>query len=184
MQTHLFCIGAASGMSDVVEHTLAYAYSLRGMRYATTTCRPPPGDGSPFWPVDGPPPEVSLLQKIGACCCAGFINLVRRNAGLPVPQGTGDAWPGGTMAWWQAFADDKLRILQTGALLLRKWRSDDDPGHVAIVYHVIDQSHVAILHCHPDAGMVECELVTTECVSAYYDRSVAPHIWLHTHAPS
>jgi len=105
-------------------------------------------------------PDVSIIQQSG-CNCAGLINLIHLSRGLTVP-GTlrNDYYAGGTYSWYEYLNGiSALEPINTdseytsGSLLIRKYRSPDDQGHLAILYTTGKLLEQKLLHCYPGAGI-------------------------------
>ncbi len=117
----------------------------------------------PFWSAEGPEVSLEEVQK-GHANCAGLLNLICRKYGLPIPGSkTKDYYAGGTVAWWTFFETegnlqpfDIEKEYPMGTILLRKYRSVEDQGHIAIVcekdkiIHSWPETGVAIADIQPD----------------------------------
>lgn len=126
---------------------------------------------APFYCKRIPPIEEI---KANGCNCAGLINLLHLSRGLSVPGVTeGEYYAGGTYLWFE-YLDAKSLLepvsmdkkYPAGSLLLRKYRSPKDQGHLAVVYTGGVLRDQKLLHCHPDAG------ITLD------DRVMESHMWL------
>jgi len=93
--------------------------------------------------------------------CAGLINLLQLSRNLPIPGvHINHLYAGGTYIWFE-YLDaigalipiDTSASYPVGSLLVRKYRSPEDQGHVAVLYTsgpLLDQQ---LLHSYPDAGI-------------------------------
>lgn len=133
------------------------------------------GDHGPFWAFNGPLPSRDQLEE-EHMNCAGFLNLVCRGLGVPIPGAIkADFYAGGTHAWY-VYLQQKgvLRpfgswgIYPPGTLLLRRYVSEEDQGHLAI-YMGPD----SIVHSWPEKG---------SCVDTiqpdYYEFVCLPQDWM------
>jgi hypothetical protein len=142
---------------------LDYAASLVGIPYrwwdpAVSCC----DTTGPFWAGAGGIGEVRLEEiQRGHLNCAGFLNVLCRRAGLKIP-GAREAhfWAGGTGLWWQHFEEsgrmepyDPAANYPPGTILLRKYYSEEDQGHIAVIYAGGGDSS-QIIHCWPEKGVV------------------------------
>lgn len=136
---------------------LSYAKSFLGIPYRwwnpmVSCCE----NTGPFWACEGPEVPLEEVQK-GHMCCAGLLNLVCRKFGLEIP-GAKDLhiYAGGTGLWWDFFEEtDRLQPFDPSVsypkatLLLRKYKSEEDQGHIAIC-----MGEDLILHSWPEKGVV------------------------------
>ena len=97
----------------------------------------PKEDNSPFWKLNKPTPNISLLKKKGMCC-TGLTNLVRRHLNLRVPGGR-SIYVGTTSAWYNYLrAKKRLQKINfskqypKGTLLIQNFNPKDQ-GHVGIL---------------------------------------------------
>jgi hypothetical protein len=105
-------------------------------------------------------PDVQTIQSSG-CNCAGLINLLQLSRGLPVPGvKTEMYYAGGTYVWFDYLESvgaleplDTGKSYPAGSMLLRKYRSPEDQGHVAVLYTGGPLLTQQLLHCYPDAGI-------------------------------
>lgn len=105
-------------------------------------------------------PDSSIIQSSG-CNCAGLINLLQLSKGLMVPGvQSGAYYAGGTYVWFDFLEDievlepiDYQKEYPAGSLLLRKYRSPEDQGHLAVLYSSGILLEQKLLHCYPDAGI-------------------------------
>jgi hypothetical protein len=70
--------------------------------------------------------------------CAGFVNLLCRLAGTPIPGAREESYyAGGTGAWF-VFLEPVLQtynpktVYPVGSLFLRRYRTEEDQGHLAV----------------------------------------------------
>lgn len=113
------------------------------------------GDTAPFWNSNTPPPSSNRIHAEGLNC-AGFINLICRNCGIPIPGlEEGDFYAGGTWFWFQFLHSQNALVpienwekLESGTLLLKDYESVDYQGHVGIVVGN------KFAHCIPERGVV------------------------------
>jgi hypothetical protein len=105
-----------------------------------------------FWSANGKPPSAAEIKASGkSIVCSGLTNLMRRKVGFSIPglngnipgQENWDLWkknPGGTGAWYH-YLNQHGRLIKfnskqkypLGTLLLQKWKSLNQQGHVAVV---------------------------------------------------
>lgn len=103
------------------------------------------GDGPPPWSDDSAPlPSLSeIVHRGGFCAAVG--NILRRRAGLDVPDDPdypGPDWDGGVRAWYRHYysksmwVEDRLASggLQDGDVLLSEYQSPAAQGHWAVYY--------------------------------------------------
>lgn len=140
---------------------LSYAKSFLGIPYrwwnpAVSCC----DNTGPFWAAEGE--EVPLNEVVkGHVNCAGLLNLICRKFRIEIPGSTScHFYAGGTVSWWSYF--DTLQILEpfepakeypVGSILLRKYRSEEDQGHIAIVCEGLK-----IIHAWPDTGVAIADI--------------------------
>lgn len=113
---------------------------------------------APFYCNTLPPIEKIKQQGL---CCAGLINLAQNYRGGSVPGvATNDYYAGGTYAWAEHLESknslERINLEKTyskGSLLLRKYRSPEDQGHLAILYTSGVLANQQIIHCYPDGGV-------------------------------
>ena len=122
------------------------------------------GDHGPFWAFNGPLPSRDQLEE-GQMNCAGFLNLVCRGLGVTIPGVVkADFYAGGTHAWY-VYLQQKgvLKVFSTwgvypkGTLLLRRYVSEEDQGHLAIYMGPAAsalgmQGPNSIVHSWPEKG--------------------------------
>jgi len=133
-----------------------------------------------FWCENALAPSSKEINKNDkSIVCTGFINLLRRKAGLNIPGLNGNIkgkyrefyknYPGGTGAWWlYLFQQKRLEKFDIkkkypkGTLLLARYKDDiKDQGHVAVVYDDSDESKTIndqlIIHSRPDILYIDRE---------------------------
>jgi|LauGreDrversion4_1035100.scaffolds.fasta_scaffold90612_3 cell wall-associated NlpC family hydrolase len=143
----------------------------------------------PFYATpDEDVPSIENIKRLGTNC-AGFINLICRNFGAPIPGvSERDYYAGGTPAWYESLnARGKLHLIDTmkiypiGTLLLAQYIDPEWQGHVAIVTSPGTIKTCKISHSFPEIGVVMDEPVglTHELVeSGYYTTSANIEDWL------
>lgn len=112
------------------------------------------GDHGPFWTFNGPLPSRERIES-EHMNCAGFVNLVCRSLGIKIPGADKkEYYAGGTYAW-HTYLQQKgvLRVFSSwhiypqGTLLLRRYVSEEDQGHLAIY-----MGPNSIVHSWPEKG--------------------------------
>ena len=149
---------------------LSYAASFVGIPYRwwnpEVSCCDKEG---PFYASLGSEVPMEVIQK-GHMNCAGLLNLICRKFGLEIPGAKEEFfYAGGTVCWWDSFKSkgqlqpfDPSLIYPKGTILLRQYRSEEDQGHIAIVY-----DRTTIIHSWPEKGVLMEELDPT-----YYEAVV------------
>lgn len=140
---------------------LSYAKSFLGIPYRwwnpNVSCCENTG---PFWAAEGT--EVPLEEVVrGHVNCAGLLNLLCRKFGIEIPGSTSrHFYAGGTVSWWSYFEErqmlepfDSTKEYPVGTILLRKYRSEEDQGHIAIVCESFK-----IIHAWPDTGVAIADI--------------------------
>jgi len=164
---------------------IPYAFSLLGVHYNCWDNRPIPRDDStPFYAVNAPAPSRAVCEAQGISS-TGFINLICRRFGIPVP-GVDDPtelYPGGTGAWHK-FLDPHLEpynsntVYPDGTLLFRPYTDFEDQGHIALV---VDgktlHSYAYVFEPHAP-GRVDPGVSHTPVWRDYYTYAAPPHAWL------
>jgi len=144
---------------------------------------------SPFWVDNSTAPPAELVKREG-CNCAGLINLIRRKLNLSIPGVEFKLYyAGGTYVWFEYlkyfnFIDnlDLDSEYPIGTLLIRKYRSLEDQGHLAILLttgRLLDQK---VLHCYPEKGIQIDDKVSLShywLPNGYYEYICKPDYWLH-----
>lgn len=143
------------------------------------------GDNGPFWAFNGPLPSREEIEK-GQMNCAGFLNLVCRGLGIKIPGVVKtDVYAGGTHAWYVYLQQKGVlrpfgswHIYPQGTLLLRRYVSEDDQGHLAIYMgraasDLGMQGPISIVHSWPEKG--SCfDTIQPE----YYEFVCLPQDWM------
>ncbi len=177
-------------MEERVQRCLAKANEFIGIPYSpwnpNVSCY---GDHGPFWSFNGPAPTTEQVKE-GLLNCVGLVNVIRRDLGLEIPGATDQSfYAGGTHEWCtylntlghlQSFKITK--VYPKGTLLLRRYRSEQDDGHVAIVsdkrqiIHSVrrdDDNEYGIVSIR-GAGGVKKDIIWR----GYYDYACPPEGWL------
>jgi len=161
-------------IDQTTSEVLEYATSLVGapFRWYDPDVDSFNGTGK-FWCENSPPPSANeIAENDSSIACTGFVNLLRRKAGLRIPGLDGNitgkhkeyykSYPGGTGAWWlYLFQRKRLEKLDTkrsypkGTLLLARYKDIiNDQGHGAVVYADAEGSQTIndqlIIHSIPD----------------------------------
>jgi hypothetical protein len=136
----------------------------------------------PFYANHEPVPSVDKIKCLGMNC-AGFINLLCRKAGTPIPGvDENNYYAGGTYVWYESLnARGKLQpiddqqIYPIGTLLLAEYIDTENQGHVAVVTTPGTIHTLKISHSWPANGLVMDEPVslTHGLVETGYYTSVA-----------
>ena len=132
------------------------------------------GDSGPFWAFEGAPPSLSQIRT-GKLNCAGFINIICRHLGIKIP-GTDEQsyYAGGTYEWFVSL-DLKKKLTPfvegvhypVGSLLVRRYRSEEDQGHLAIVF-----GSTTVLHSFSKKGVCIDKIYPN-----YYEFVALPDAW-------
>lgn len=123
---------------------LSYISTVIGTPYGYLTTATIPNE-QPAWAVNGAPPSGSYV-KARSAYCAAVPNLMLRAAGWNVPYDINQAEPyrsqydGGTSAYGKYYYNRGIKRTFNlaeaktwhGMLVGRNYRSDSDPGHVAV----------------------------------------------------
>jgi hypothetical protein len=146
------------------------------------------GDHQPFWAQDAPPPPAAHVRANG-CNCAGFINLLCRLTGRALPGvAEGNPYAAGTYVWaehlWPVLEPfDPSAEVAAGTLLLRRYRSPEDQGHVAVIWSsgpVIEQR---LAHSYIADGVAINDTVAEThygwADTGYYEYMCRPNHWLN-----
>ncbi len=149
---------------------LDYIHSLLGIPYRwwnpEVSCCDVVG---PFWASEGG--EVPIEQiRLGHLNCAGLLNVLCRKLQIEIPGAKERHWfAGGTGLWWDFFEEsgwhesyDETKSYPKGSILLRKFRTIEDQGHIAIVWE-----NGKVLHCWPEKGVI-----IEDPEKGYYERVV------------
>jgi len=136
---------------------LEYAEKLVGIEYRwwnpQKSCCESTG---PFYAEQGDEVPVTEIQK-GQLCCAGLLNVICRRLGLHIPGAVEKHfYAGGTGMWWDWFEEKSMLqpykeggIYPKGSILMRQYKSEEDQGHIAIVY-----DDERIIHSCSEKGVV------------------------------
>jgi hypothetical protein len=162
-----------------------YAISLLGVPYGYWNGEAiPRDDSSPFYAVNGPPPPRAQLTN--GVSCAGYLNLIRRFLGKPVPgvDDPAETFPGSTIAWGKFltphFTDyDSSADYEDGTLLFRPYKDREDQGHIALIlggkaYH----SYAYVWEPLGSSGTADPGVSHTPPLANYYVYAVPPSAWL------
>lgn len=152
-----------------MELLLEYGKSLIGIPYRAwnpeVSCW---GDQGPFWAFAGPVPPLDLVKK-ESMNCAGFINLLCRLQGAPIPGVAEQSYSAGGTGDWYLYLKDNLLpfdpnvVYPAGTLFLRRYRDEEDQGHLAVslgdgtVLHSWTTQGVAIDTIFPDYYEFTCK---------------------------
>ncbi len=128
-----------------------YIQTLVGTPYVWWHSGTTLGDCAPFWTSNTPPPSSASPKGAN---CAGFVNLVCRHLGIPIPGvAEGDAWAGGTRYWFRhsnAYTVPPSASHKPGTILLRDYAdAEKDQGHIGVV---LEGGRLA--HCIPGRGVI------------------------------
>ena len=133
------------------------------------------GDRGPFYAFNGPLPPLEQIEE-QHMNCAGFLNLLCRVLGVPIP-GADEKfyYAGGTVAWMDHFKARKCLhpfkpwiVYPEGTLLLRQYRNIDDQGHIAVY-----MGPNSIVHSWPEGGLIVGPIQTD-----YYEFVCLPEDWM------
>ena len=172
-----------------IEEIFQFAESLIGIKYTLWEGGSLSENIHPFYV--NKIPNIEYIKNNGLNC-AGFINLLRLKSGKHVP-GSGEC-KGGTLSWFNYFEDKKcLEIFNcrksypVGALLLRKYRSVMDQGHLAVLYE-LDKDNIwfnhKIIHSYydeEDGGKVGLSMLGSShyyIPEGYYEYIILPKNWI------
>jgi len=105
-------------------------------------------------------PSIETIQQSG-CNCAGLINLLQLSRGLKVPGvSTSNYYAGGTYVWYMYLKKigalepiDLKKSYPAGTLLLRRYDTVEDQGHLAVLYSSGPVLEQKLLHCYPEMGV-------------------------------
>tara|TARA_B100001540_G_C15597405_1_gene546927 strand:+ start:196 stop:738 length:543 start_codon:yes stop_codon:yes gene_type:complete len=178
-------------MSEIIDKTLDYAYTLIGTPYVLWKYN----EDYDFY-CDRIP-STKEIKDIGVNC-ASFINLLIQYAGRKIPENTFEnSLRGGTDFWFKYFNSksmltkfDYTKKYPLGTLFLRNYRNFVDQGHLAMLseYYEKDTSktlYSRIIHayCHNDTRQVGITTLGQShfCVSSntgYYEYVILPSKWL------
>jgi len=109
----------------------------------------------PFWVDNSLPPDMNIIKTYG-CNNIGFINLIFRFLELYIPYIGLSSTAGNINTWFSYFESngllEKFNITSNyteGTILIRKYSSPLDEGHIAIVL-----KNCKLAHCYPNKGIV------------------------------
>ena len=173
-----------------IQHILSYIEELVGTPYVwwkdgeSTLDKLQPFYAKP----DEPIPSIAEIKQLGTNC-AGFINLLCRKIGAPIPGvNEGNYYAGGTYIWYESLkAQNKLQSIDEtkyysiGTLLLSKYINPEYQGHLAIVTTPGNIHTLKISHSFPTNGLIMDEpLAVTHTLieSGYYTTSANIEDWL------
>lgn len=140
------------------------------------------GDHGPFWAHNGPLPSKERIQK-EQMNCAGFVNLICRSLGVPIPGADAlDYYAGGTRVWYEYLREKGVLlpfkswlIYPEGTLLIRDYKTEEDQGHLAIY-----MGPNSIVHSWPEGGSCFATIQPH-----YYEWVCPPQVWMKVeHDPS
>ena len=84
--------------------------------------------------------NFDIIKKTGINC-VGLINIIRRCLELDIPAFETSNYAGGTYEWYKYLKKNKKlkkfdlnAVYPNGTLLIRKYKSAEDQGHVAVIY--------------------------------------------------
>ncbi len=166
---------------------IPYALALQGIPYGYWNhAAIPRDDSTPFYATNGTQlPSREKLTATGVSC-AGYMNLLRRHQGLPVP-GVDDPqedYPGGTGAWYKFLKPhllpyDPQTKYEDGTILFRPYTDNVDQGHIALVYDgKILHSYAYTWEPFTSAGTVEPGIsYTNPWNDGYFTHVAPPNSW-------
>lgn len=133
------------------------------------------GDHGPFWAFNGPLPSRKQIEE-GKLNCAGFVNLICRTLGVPIPGADSNHWyAGGTGAWYDSLKEQGVlqpflssNVYPEGTLFIRQYKSEEDQGHLAI-----SMGPNRIVHSWPEGGTCYATIQKD-----YYEWVCAPQVWM------
>lgn len=145
-------LGGTVDTMDVLRKTIATALGIPYRFWdPAVSCA---GDHGPFWAFNGPLPTREQMEE-GQMNCAGFLNLVCRALGVPIPGADAQYYyAGGTKVWVDYLKDNGVLkpfkpwiVYPEGTLLLRDYKSEEDQGHIAFY-----MGPNSIAHSWPEGG--------------------------------
>jgi len=164
---------------DEINQALTYGLSLLHTKYLLWK----DDDTNPdyIFYVNGVPSNRDI--RIKGVNCAGFINLVRQSIGRTMIEPAGEIGKmcyGGTGYWYELLSSrnvlenyNKDKKYPRGTLLLRKYRNENDQGHVAIVFN----GYPYVLHSYCE-DCNNCGVNITKIKPNYYEYAIKPDDWL------
>ena len=175
-----------------IKQILEYSKSLVGIKYTWWKECSTIKEIYPFYVETVP--SMEYIEKYGINC-TGLINLLRQMAGKDIP-GKG-IYRGGTNQWYKFLKKknvlhkfDDSHKYPRGTLFLRKYRSVEDQGHVAIYINESKYKNKPlygeIIHAHCAYGEVEKNGVEITSFGwshfwipeGYYEYAILPDDWL------
>lgn len=133
------------------------------------------GECGPFWAFPGGVPSIPRIQK-EHLNCAGLLNIICRHLGVEIPGVAEHSYYAGGTYEWFVYLDRNKKLrpyvegteYPVGTLLLRRYRSEDDQGHLAFVYG--QGKHI---HSWPEGGVC-----VTPIEKDYYEFVALPADWV------
>jgi len=152
---------------STIDKILKYAKTLVGIKYKYWDPSMKDITDEPMYATNDKVPSLKEL-KTKTINCAGLINLMRRKAGLQI-DGLIEGkpiylTPGGTYTWFDYLKKegrlsefDYKKNYPKGTLLLRKYSSPKEQGHLAIIYNTNKkgQMYANLLHSWTIEGYVK-----------------------------
>ena len=136
-------------------------------------------------------PNIEYVRTHGINC-AGLINIMRLNTSGSVP-GEGN-WRGGTLSWYEYLKSKDVLIdfdyrkhYPKGTLLLRKYKNENDQGHLAVICEKDKQGkwlNDDIIHAYSNGssgGISICKLGYSHysIPEGFYQYIILPEDWLY-----
>lgn len=164
----------------MTDSAIKYGLSLCGVPYRWWLGGPI-SEGGPFYAGNYCPTHEQLSRE--GLNCAGLINLMRKHAGLELPEEPG------TGGWWKYLSErGKLQTFDpdttypAGTLLLRPYESLYDQGHLAVILdNNVPAMRSRLLHCYHPMGVYVDENVQKShewFADGYYRYVALPDSWL------
>lgn len=176
VENFYLCLRIEGTMESKVHYILAKADEYIGIAYSAwnpdVSCY---GDHGPFWSYNGPAPSLDRVKQ-ELLNCVGLINVLRRELGLAVPGAAEHKYyAGGTYEWYSYFdfqkklePYDSKKEYPRGTLLLRRFRNQEDDGHLAII-----RNKKQVIHSIKVYG-VRHDIIWQD----YYEYVCLPEDWL------
>jgi hypothetical protein len=182
----LFVYYSYTIMEKIVDIALKFAKSLIGIKYTRWT----KNNEVDFYCDELPSMNKLKIQGIN---CTGLINVMMLKVGLDIPDGK--VVRGGTYFWFNYFKKNKVlepfdytKQYPIGTLLIRKYRDEEDQGHVAVFYSKYKKDptktlYGTIIHAYDDDGKGQVGLTQLGYSHfhdgiGYYEYIVLPKNWL------
>lgn len=159
-------------MNNNINKALKYAKSLVGIKYKYWDPSMKDLEDEPMFASNDKVPVLKDLKK-KSINCSGLINLMRRKVGLQIAgliEGTTEySVPGGTFAWFDYLQKEKRlkefdykKDYPAGTMLLRKYYSPKDQGHLAIIFnsHKKGTMYANLLHSWSLEGYVKNKITS------------------------